>query len=349
MHLAVCRHLRGRRVPCVPPAQPAAQPHPQQPGKRHLRRCREGLRSPCPPRPSISHASVIPPNTRHPHTSSFVRFGSTLTLVSRTHQAQQSYGTVTTEVQVEVTAESSGSQTPPLTPAGSIAPVLHKPFPTASAAHDPWGSPSDDDAEPVSPTTGGSGGGTPPTTKPPPFATTSTISSARPPREPRKPGLLRQTANTWHKFRGKLANLDPIKLAYLRTSFVFAISILVTWTPSSINRVYALVYPTRTSYALNLAGAIVLPLQGLWNAIIFAATSWSTLREEFRELGRSCWWSVGFLTGSSPRRRLSDDRGRQAAAGGGAFRPRRGSVPENRELPTIPRMANVRVIRGGSL
>ena len=205
----------------------------------------------------------------------------------------------------------------------------------------------------MSPTTGGSGNngrdGSPPTAKHPPFTTTSTISSARPPREPRKPSLLRHTSNTWRKFRGKLANLDPIKLAYLRTSFVFAISILVTWTPSSINRVYALVYPMRTSYALNLAGAIVLPLQGLWNAIIFAATSWSTLREEFSELGWSCWSRVGLLRGSSRRRRLSDDRGRQAAAGGSGFRPKRGSVPEIRELPTIPRMANVRVIRGGSL
>ena len=237
---------------------------------------------------------------------------------------------MTTEVQVEVSAESSGSQTPPSTPAGSIAPVLHKPSPGA-AAHNPWGSP-DDDVEPVSPTTAGHHNNNKP------FTTTSTISSGRP-RETKKPGLLNKTAQTWRKFRGKLANLDPIKLAYLRTSFVFAISILVTWTPSSINRVYSLIYPVRTSYALNLAGAIVLPLQGLWNAIIFAATSWSTLKDEFRELRRG--GCLGF--GS---RRLSDDRRNHAGAG---FCPRHGGAPESRELPTIPRMANVRVIRGGSL
>lgn len=238
---------------------------------------------------------------------------------------------MTTEVQVEVSAESSGSQTPPSTPAGYIAPVLHKPSPGA-AAHDPWGS-ADDDVEPVSPTVAGH------TNKP--FTSTATISSGRP-LEMKKPGLFNKTTQTWSKFRSKLANLDPIKLAYLRTSFVFAISILVTWTPSSINRVYSLIYPARTSYALNLAGAIVLPLQGLWNAIIFAATSWSTLKDEFRELGRG----GGCLgLGPGPRRR-SDGRRNHAGSG---FCPRHGAGPESRELPTIPRLANVRVIRGGSL
>lgn len=254
-----------------------------------------------------------------------------LTLVAlllSSHKAQQSYGTVTTEVQVEVSAESSGSQTPPSTPAGSIAPVLHKPSPGA-AAHDPWGSP-DDDVEPVSPTTAGH------TNKP--FTSTAIISSGRP-RETKKPGLFNKTAQAWGKFKSKLANLDPIKLAYLRTSFVFAISILVTWTPSSINRVYSLIYPARTSYALNLAGAVVLPLQGLWNAIIFAATSWSTLKDEFRELRRGGCLGLG-------SRPLSDGQRNHAGSG---FCPRRGGGPESRELPTIPRLANVRVIRGGSL
>ncbi len=224
-----------------------------------------------------------------------------------------------------MTAESSGSQTPPSTPAGSIAPVLHKPAPTGSN-HDPWGAP-DDDLESVSPTTGTSV----PATKP--FTTTSTITSTRP-REPKKPRAFGKIAKTWRKFRTKLGNLDPIKLAYLRTSFVFAISILVTWTPSSINRVYSLIYPARTSYALNLAGAIVLPLQGLWNAVIFTATSWTVLKEELWEL--RCGMGLG-------SRRLSEDKGK----GPTGYRGGRG---ENREMPMKGgKMTNVRVIRGGSL
>ncbi|KAL2147676.1 hypothetical protein VTI28DRAFT_7028 [Corynascus sepedonium] len=221
-----------------------------------------------------------------------------------TEKEQQSYGTVTTEVQI--TAESSGSRTPPSTPTGSIVPVLHKP--AQAATHDPWGSPSDD-IELGLPTTrchvSSSHGSDQKNNNNNnnnhnnPFTTTSiTISSAHYPRESeadRGAGASRGRgsrwfcppavlAGTWRKFQRKLANLDPIKLAYLRTSFVFALSVLVTWTPSSINRVYALVHPDRNSYALNLAGAVVLPLQGLWNAVIFAATSWGTLRDELHEL-----------------------------------------------------------------
>ncbi|EFW99819.1 g-protein coupled receptor [Grosmannia clavigera kw1407] len=137
---------------------------------------------------------------------------------------------------------------------------------------------------------------------------------------------------TWRRMSSKLRHMDPIKLAYLRTSFVFAISVLVTWTPSSINRIYALLYPTRVSYGLNIASATVLPLQGVWNAVIYFTTSWVLLREEVRRLGyRSRWFrrlavklgmgaivgvdgiastsaSAGFGAGGSMRLRISRGR-----------------------------------------
>ena len=63
---------------------------------------------------------------------------------------------------------------------------------------------------------------------------------------------------------------------------------LVTWTPSSINRVYALIHPAEVSYVLNVASAAVLPLQGVWNAVIYFTTSWRILGEEVRATaGRS--------------------------------------------------------------
>ncbi|KAK6864596.1 hypothetical protein PG995_001124 [Apiospora arundinis] len=82
----------------------------------------------------------------------------------------------------------------------------------------------------------------------------------------------------------KFNNMDPVKLAYLRTSFVFAISVLVTWTPSSINRVHDLVNENDVSYGINLAAGIVLPLQGVWNAVIFFSTSSTALKEEIVNL-----------------------------------------------------------------
>jgi hypothetical protein len=287
----------------------------------------------------------------NPHDAAF---GVSADFLSQQHQErgpQGTYGTVTTEV--HITAESSGSQTPPSTSAASIEPVLHR-TPLATTHH-PWGAPDDDndDVEPISPTGG-------PVAKP--FTTISSITSPK----PRAETQTKQTNNnnilnqTWTKFTSKLHNLDPIKLAYLRTSFVFAISVLVTWTPSSINRVYSLIYPNKTSYALNLASAIVLPLQGVWNAIIFAATSWNLLREEFGDVMDRCpwwccwWWLLPGGGGGGSRRhrrrqrRLSDGvrGGKQPGEFGEGCPGRVGSAPESRELPAIPRMANVRVIRG---
>lgn len=96
----------------------------------------------------------------------------------------------------------------------------------------------------------------------------------------RKDNILTRISRGPRRFGARLRHMDPVKLAYLRTSFVFAISILVTWTPSSINRVYTLIYPDKASYGLNIAAAVVLPLQGVWNAVIYFTTSWRIFREE---------------------------------------------------------------------
>ncbi|KAK8125192.1 G-protein coupled receptor [Apiospora kogelbergensis] len=108
----------------------------------------------------------------------------------------------------------------------------------------------------------------------------------------------------------KFHHMDPVKLAYLRTSFVFAISVLVTWTPSSINRVHDLVNQYEVSFGINLAAGIVLPLQGVWNAVIFFSTSWTALKEEVRNLrDRVKGLPRGHLAASAVR----DERERERA------------------------------------
>ncbi|KAK0748405.1 hypothetical protein B0T21DRAFT_398516 [Apiosordaria backusii] len=292
--------------------------------------------------------------------------------------------------------------TPPSTPTGasSITPVLPPPSqhlfrhvtapqPPAAALH-PWVSPADslDSDFARSPTSYSCSKAQ----QSNPFKTISSVSSAPRSRSAsaanatsKKNGLkakLEHIGQVWKKFRSKLVNLDPIKLAYLRTSFVFAISVLVTWTPSSINRVYALIYPATTSYSLNLASAVVLPLQGLWNAVIFAATSWVVLMEEFRIL----WIRSGLKVPGSWSRGDGVVEGREGVHREGftaawhqddglmpperVFRDRHGSVvggfdgvgPGSRRPseylgtplggPGSPRsggQGQVRVIRGGSL
>jgi hypothetical protein len=69
---------------------------------------------------------------------------------------------------------------------------------------------------------------------------------------------------------------DPIKRAYLRTSLLFALSVLVTWIPSSLNRIHSWL-DGGSPFEYHVSTAAVLPLQGLWNAVIFFITSWSAL------------------------------------------------------------------------
>ncbi|KAF4589731.1 G-protein coupled receptor protein [Ophiocordyceps camponoti-floridani] len=71
----------------------------------------------------------------------------------------------------------------------------------------------------------------------------------------------------------RLKRLDPVKMAYLRTSFIFGFSVLITWIPSSVNRLYTLANGGRISFTLSVASGCVLPLQGVWNAIIYLTTS----------------------------------------------------------------------------
>jgi hypothetical protein len=85
---------------------------------------------------------------------------------------------------------------------------------------------------------------------------------------------------------GKFVIDDPIKRAYLRTSFLFALSVLVTWIPSSLNRIHSWLQG-ESPFEYHVATAAVLPLQGLWNAVIFFITSGTALK--------AAW--IGFWTG----------------------------------------------------
>lgn len=80
----------------------------------------------------------------------------------------------------------------------------------------------------------------------------------------------------------KLRRLDPVKMAYLRTSFIFGFAVLITWIPSSINRLYSLTNGGRVSFQLSVASGCVLPLQGVWNALIYFSTSWNIVRDEIK-------------------------------------------------------------------
>lgn len=65
---------------------------------------------------------------------------------------------------------------------------------------------------------------------------------------------------------------------YCKCAVLFFIALLVTWVPSTINRVYTLVHPHSVVFGLDFASGLVLPLQGFWNAFVYIVTSFPACR-----------------------------------------------------------------------
>lgn len=84
--------------------------------------------------------------------------------------------------------------------------------------------------------------------------------------------------------------IDPNKAAmkYCKCALLFFIALLITWVPSTINRIYTIIRPTDIVFGLNIAAAIVLPLQGFWNAIIYMATSSFAVKSLWEDIKISC-------------------------------------------------------------
>lgn len=73
--------------------------------------------------------------------------------------------------------------------------------------------------------------------------------------------------------------------SYTKCAILFFTAILITWIPSSANRVFSVIHSGEVSIPLEFMSAIVLPLQGFWNAVIYVTTSWSACKYFFSELG----------------------------------------------------------------
>lgn len=73
--------------------------------------------------------------------------------------------------------------------------------------------------------------------------------------------------------------------SYTKCAILFFTAMLITWIPSSANRVYSVLNDGNVIVGLEYASSFVLPLQGLWNCIIYIVTSWTGCKNYFRELG----------------------------------------------------------------
>lgn len=75
--------------------------------------------------------------------------------------------------------------------------------------------------------------------------------------------------------RPSVPNIDANRaaLSYCKCALLFFAAMLVTWVPSTVNRLVTVFHPSHPVFALNYASGLVLPLQGFWNAIIYIFTS----------------------------------------------------------------------------
>ncbi|KAH7116431.1 hypothetical protein EDB81DRAFT_248244 [Dactylonectria macrodidyma] len=76
---------------------------------------------------------------------------------------------------------------------------------------------------------------------------------------------------------------DKSVLSYTRCALLFFAALLITWIPSSANRLYFLIHD-KSSLPLGYMTALVLPLQGFWNALIYFSTSRAACKDFFASL-----------------------------------------------------------------
>ncbi|KAF4994047.1 hypothetical protein FGRMN_6081 [Fusarium graminum] len=92
------------------------------------------------------------------------------------------------------------------------------------------------------------------------------------------PSQQQQQRSVGSMARKRNRELNNAAWQYTKCALLFFTAILITWVPSSSNRVYSVFHPQSSSHALEFMSAFVLPLQGFWNALIYAVTSWSACK-----------------------------------------------------------------------
>ncbi len=97
--------------------------------------------------------------------------------------------------------------------------------------------------------------------------------------EPAPPRPIATAAGQPNPLRRKAAyEANNAAWSYTKCAILFFTAMLVTWIPSSANRVYSVVHTNEASMPLEYMSALVLPLQGLWNAVIYIVTSWKACK-----------------------------------------------------------------------
>lgn len=103
-----------------------------------------------------------------------------------------------------------------------------------------------------------------------------------------RPSIAHHASSEYRQQRKNRSAMEANRAAfgYTKVASLFFVSLLVTWVPSSINRVYSLIYPGSISVPYAYAAGVVLSLMGFWNSVIYITTSRAACRTLFSSLFR---------------------------------------------------------------
>ncbi|GJN81189.1 hypothetical protein PLIIFM63780_004721 [Purpureocillium lilacinum] len=121
--------------------------------------------------------------------------------------------------------------------------------------------------------------------------------------------------------------LNNAAWSYTKCAILFFTAILITWIPSSANRVYSVVHAKETFVPLEFMSAFVLPLQGFWNAVIYAVTSWGACKNLFHDMKQGRRPAVSELVGGGT--------GADGTSGGAQRRRSQFKTPARRSSGTL--------------
>ncbi|CAI6337753.1 unnamed protein product [Periconia digitata] len=72
---------------------------------------------------------------------------------------------------------------------------------------------------------------------------------------------------------------------YFKVALLMFLALVCVWVPSTVNRLQQFIDKEKNpKFSLNLASALVLPLQGFWNSMIYISTTWPECKRATAEI-----------------------------------------------------------------
>lgn len=130
---------------------------------------------------------------------------------------------------------------------------------------------------------------------------------------PRTGGHNNVASRAFRSIRRRNHERDNAAWSYTKCALLFFTAMLVTWIPSSANRLYSLTHHREVSIPLEFMSVLVLPLQGFWNCLVYITISWTACKNLFHDM----WLAVR----SAAISRMDRIRGRKSSSDNQAESP----------------------------